>query len=79
MSQNNTENTSLSFETKLHRLEAVVKALEDSSTALDDSLKLFEEGVGLVRECSKMLDDATKKVKILTRNENGEIVEEDIE
>lgn len=73
------QNNSLSFETKLQRLEAVVKALEDSSTALDDSLKLFEEGVGLVRECSKMLDDAQKKVKRLTRNENGEIVEEDMD
>lgn len=72
------QNNSASFETKLQRLEAVVKALEDSSTALDDSLKLFEEGVGLVRECSKMLDDAQKKVKRLTRNENGEIVEEDM-
>ncbi|MBE6591457.1 MAG: exodeoxyribonuclease VII small subunit [Ruminococcaceae bacterium] len=73
------QNNSASFETKLQRLEAVVKALEDSSTALDDSLKLFEEGVGLVRECSKMLDDAQKKVKRLTRNENGEIVEEDMD
>ena len=73
------QNNSASFETKLQRLEAVVKALEDSSTALDDSLKLFEEGVGLVRECSKMLDDAQKKVKRLTRNENGEIAEEDMD
>lgn len=71
-----TKNEALSFEEKLTRLEQVVRSLENTLTPLDDSLKLFEEGVGLVRECSQMLDEAEKKVKILTRNSATGAVEE---
>ena len=67
------------FEEKLARLEEVVKALENSSTSLDDSLKFFEEGVRLVKDCSALLNNAEKRVKILTRDENtGEVVEADL-
>lgn len=72
------EEKTLSFEEKLQRLEQVVRALEDTNTPLDDSLKLFEEGVGLVRSCSEMLDQAEKKVKILTRSASGQVQEEDM-
>ncbi len=70
---------SAGFEEKLARLEEVARALENSSTSLDDSLKLFEEGVGLVRDCTKLLDNAERRVKILTRDQTtGEVVEEDM-
>ena len=72
------EKKELSFEEGLQRLEQVVRALEDTATPLEESLKLFEEGVGLVRQCSKQLDQAEKRVKILTRSpETGEVVEAD--
>lgn len=69
-----------SFEEQLSRLEQVVRALEDTGTPLNDSLKLFEEGVGLVRNCTQMLDEAEKKVKILTRNPaTGKVEEADLD
>ncbi len=69
----------MGFEQKLARLEEVVKALENSATSLDDSLKLFEEGVSLVRDCSSLLDNAEKRVKVLTRDQSsGEVVEADL-
>lgn len=37
------------FEKSIARLEEIVRALDDGSAPLDESLKLFEEGVGLVR------------------------------
>ena len=52
------------------RLEAVVKALEDGKTSLEESMKLYEEGVALVRLCSTRLEDAERKVKILTESHN---------
>ena len=80
MAENKTPETAeCGFEQKLARLEEVTRALENSSTALEDSLKLFEEGVRLVRECSSLLENAERRVKILTRDpETGEVTEADM-
>ena len=40
----------MTFEAAMTRLEAVVMALEDGKTSLEESMKLYEEGVALVRE-----------------------------
>jgi exodeoxyribonuclease VII small subunit len=53
------------FEKKLARLEEIVGKLEDGELPLEESLKLFEEGVGISRECNKQLSEAEKKVKVL--------------
>ena len=39
---------------------------------LDASLTLFEEGVGLVRSCKKLLEEAELRVQNLTKEENGD-------
>ena len=57
-------------------LEGIVTKLEMGDISLDDSLKLFEEGIKLAKTCQKKLDDAEKKVKILTQGQNGEMTEE---
>ena len=60
------------FEESLTRLEEIVKALENGNAPLGDSLKLFEEGVALVRACSEELDAAEKKIIELTSGENND-------
>ncbi len=35
------------------------------------SLKVFEEGVGLARRCARYLDEAEKRIELLTRDESG--------
>jgi exodeoxyribonuclease VII small subunit len=65
----------MTFESALSRLEEIVRAMESGSAALDSSLALFEEGVGLVKFCTKALDTAEQKVKILQKDENGNVVE----
>ena len=65
---NNTEtklNGELSFEAAVARLEAIVRVLEDTSTSLDDSLKLYSEGIELVKLCNERLDHAQQKITIL--------------
>ena len=52
------ENKPLNFEQAMTRLEEIVRALENGSATLDESLKLYEEGIGLVRTCSAKLDEA---------------------
>lgn len=65
------------FEASMVRLENIVRSLENGSADLDSALALYEEGVGLVRRCGKMLDEAEKKIKILMKDENGELTEKD--
>ena len=48
--------------------------LEKEKIELDESLKLYEEGVKLIRYCNKLLDEAERKIKILQQNAQGEIV-----
>ena len=65
------------FEESTTELEGIVSQLEIGEITLDDSLKLFEQGIKLAKNCRKKLDDAEKKVKILTIGENGEPNTED--
>ena len=63
--------TDIKFEDALQRLELIVDQLESGNLALEESLKVFEEGVGLARRCAKYLDEAEKRIEILTRDESG--------
>ena len=49
----------------IKKLESIVKKLEDENINLEDSVKSFEEGVNLVKECQKQLQNAELKVKKL--------------
>lgn len=60
------------FETKLARLEEIVKSMESGQLGLEDSLKLFEEGVRISRDCQTELDAAEQKVEILVNASTGE-------
>jgi exodeoxyribonuclease VII small subunit len=70
--------TDIKFEDALQRLELIVDQLEAGNLALEESLKVFEEGVGLARRCAKYLDDAEKRIEILTRDQNGLLTTESL-
>ena len=61
----------IKFEEALSRLEEIVRILEDGNTSLNDSMKLYEEGVALVREANELLSKAKQKLIIV----NGEEAE----
>ena len=61
----------IKFEDALQRLEQIVDQLEGGDLALDDSLKVFEEGVALARRCAKYLEEAEKRIELLTKDESG--------
>ena len=65
------------FESSLARLEEIVRAMESGDIMLDESLFLYEEGIKLIKFCTKALDDAEQKVKILQKGEDGSLVEVD--
>lgn len=62
------------FETSLAALEKIVRDLENGELPLEESLKLFENGVRLSRECQERLDQAERRIEILTRDTNGKPV-----
>lgn len=68
-----------SFEESVSRLEEIVRALENGNVTLDESIKLYEEGIALVRNCNGKLDSAEKKIRILTQTADGELSEKEFE
>jgi exodeoxyribonuclease VII small subunit len=65
-----TDSTS-DFESALAELETIVTRLEQGDLALEQSLALFERGVQLSRLCHAKLEDAERRIEILT--ERGEV------
>ncbi len=55
------------------RIEKIVATLDAGDADLDESLKLYREGIGLVRECTKRLDEAEQTVKMLQLREDGKL------
>lgn len=62
---------SMTFEASLSRLDEILAALERQETGLDASLKLFEEGIELLRAASAELGKAETKVRMLVENADG--------
>ena len=68
----------IKFEEAINKLEQIATELESGKLDLDDSVKKFENGMKLSKQCSKMLEDAEKKITILIQNQD-EIEEENFE
>ena len=61
----------LKFEEAMARLEQVVNALEGGNLSLDESLRAFEEGTGLLRFCSRRLEETERRIELLLQDEGG--------
>ena len=59
------------FEAAIAELESVVKKLEEGDLALEQSLALYERGVQLSRFCHARLEDAERRIEILS--ERGDV------
>ncbi|MFN7913752.1 MAG: exodeoxyribonuclease VII small subunit [Vicinamibacterales bacterium] len=54
------------FEAALAELDALVKKLEEGDLPLEHSLALYERGVQLSRFCHARLEEAERRIEILT-------------
>ena len=59
------------FEASLEKLEEMVHKLEGGDLSLEDSMKIFEEGMKLVKTCETRLNEAQKKIAILMKDGSG--------
>ena len=61
----------IKFEESLKKLEKIVEDLEKGDLSLDEALKKYQDGIGLARMCAERLENAKKKVELLTKNKKG--------
>ena len=56
------------FEQAITELDSIVRTLEQGDLPLEQSLALFERGVTLSRFCHERLEDAERRITVLTQN-----------
>ena len=59
------------FEAAISELDAIVKKLEEGDLPLEQSLALYERGVQLSRFCHARLEEAERRIELLT--ERGDL------
>ena len=62
------------FEQSMKQLERIVQELEDVELPLEKAIKKFEEGIKLTQFCSAKLDETEKKVSVLLKNADDQVV-----
>jgi exodeoxyribonuclease VII small subunit len=67
------------FEAALAELETIVQRLEQGELSLEESLRQFERGIVLTRSCQKALQQAEQKIRVLSKDADGEVVERDFD
>lgn len=72
----NGKNSEITFEEAMKQLENIANELENGKLTLDESVNKFEEGMKLSKKCNDILDNADKRITIIT-TDNGKMKEED--
>jgi len=52
----------------------MVEQLDRGELSLEESLSLFEEGIKLTRTLTRYIEEAEKKIEILSTDKNGNVV-----
>ena len=68
-----------SFEEAFKELEKLVVILERGECSLEEALKMYEKGMDLARLCEKKLESAEKKLKVLIRDQRGNLKTDEME
>jgi exodeoxyribonuclease VII small subunit len=71
MAKNEEKNdiTKLSFEEAIKTLTDIVTKIEQGQIPLEQSLDQYEKGMGLIRHCRGILQDAEKRIDKITRQQ----------
>lgn len=67
------------FESQLADLEEIVQELDVEDLALEKAIDLYEKGVKLSFSLNKTLEEAQRKIEVLTQNAQGELQAEPFE
>ena len=69
----------MSYEEAFKELQSVVEKMEGGELPLKDSMALFERGQALSARCGQLLEEAQLRLRQLTENESGELVDVDLD
>ncbi|HBT20449.1 MAG TPA: exodeoxyribonuclease VII small subunit [Peptococcaceae bacterium] len=67
------ENSGITFEAALKRLEEVVSKLENGELPLEEALECFKEGIKLVKICNEKLKNAETVISQLIEEEDDNV------
>ncbi|MGH7812423.1 MAG: exodeoxyribonuclease VII small subunit [Candidatus Binataceae bacterium] len=67
------------FEDELKDLEAIVTRIDSGELPLEESIAAFERGIALVKSLNRKLDEAGRKIEVLTRDAGGGLRSEPLE
>lgn len=67
----------LSYEETLAELENILKELEGDECTLNESIDKFKKGVSLYNYCNQLLSKAEGEVKIVLKDTNKNITDEE--
>lgn len=65
------QETALSFEQAMDKLEQIVALLESGDVPLEQAIELFQEGMKLSQLCGSKLEQVEHKIEILMEQEGG--------
>ncbi len=65
----------MKFEEAMIKLEGEIKKLESGNMTLDESIASFEEAVKLIGVCNAQLENAERKVRLLTEAADGTVTD----
>jgi exodeoxyribonuclease VII small subunit len=65
------EESPITFEVALKRLETIVDEMESGEMDLDKMIASFEEGQKLVKFCTAKLNEVEKKIEKIVKDGNG--------
>lgn len=66
----------MELEMQLKKLEETAEKLDDKSLPLEEAIRLYEEGVGLIRKCMDNLNESKGKIEII-RSDLNEMLKRD--
>ena len=64
-----------SFEEALTELETIVDAIESGDVPLEQSIEKYADGIKLIKQCRTILDQAEKKIQLLSKGTDGELAD----
>ncbi len=71
MAKKKKENEGETFEQLVEKVEKYVRELETGELGIEEAMTRYEDGIGAIRECRRILDEAEKRIEILIAREDG--------
>ena len=65
-------NNNIQIEDAFNQLSSIVDEIEQSDISLEETIKLFEEGMNLVKICQDKLEMAEEKVRLILNKKNND-------